>query len=216
MNLQIYSSNFAENILSQEPFKDTYNDLIWICENIPLPVYKNKSTFQKKLDVIQQLMDTYINKQLRYTNWDCDIKYEIGKDEYLSIDYLKTINTTTKDYHLHLEVEFGNVASAYRNYFKMQYLNLRNTSDISFLLLPTESLAKRIDSGIATFEKSVNELIHAKELFDFPIVLIGLDDSHTIEWDMKDSPLSLKEMQSKISSKHEVTIIEYIEGLRRN
>mgnify|MGYP005997267275 CR=1 FL=1 len=215
MKLQIYSNNFAENILSQEPFSETYRELLWICENTPLPIYKNKSNAQKKLDVIQQIMDTYLNMQLKFNDWKIDDKFEVGNEEFITIDYQKNISSRVKDFKLHLEVEFGNVASSYRNYFKLQYLHLRKASDIGFLILPTESLARRIDSGVATFEKSVNEIISVRELFNFPLMVIGLDDRDTSEWQLNKSSLTLKELQSKASNKHELAVIEYIQNLKK-
>lgn len=215
MKLQIYSHNFAEKLLSQEPFNEAYKELLWICENTPLPIYKNKSSKQKSLDVIQQLMDTYLNMQLKFKDWKIDDRFEVGNKEYISIDYQKIVSSKLRDYKLHLEVEFGNVASSYRNYFKLQFLHLRKASDIGILILPTESLSKRIDSGIATFEKSVNEIISVRELFNFPILIIGLDDKNTEEWRLNDIQVSLKELQSKANSKHELAVLEYIQSLNK-
>ncbi|WP_226037481.1 BglII/BstYI family type II restriction endonuclease [Aquibacillus saliphilus] len=213
MNVKIYSHNFAESILSQEPFKGTYDELLSICKNTPLPIYKNKSNAQKKLDVIQQLMDSYLNLQLKVKGWTSDGHFKINNTEYITIDYKKSVSDRKSEYNLHLEVEFGNVASSYRNYFKVQFLHNKNASDIGILILPTESLAKRIDSGVANFEKAVAEITSASELFSLPVLVIGLDDSNTDELALINSDLTLKQLQSKANTKHELLIIDYIKKI---
>ncbi|MFJ5762782.1 BglII/BstYI family type II restriction endonuclease [Neobacillus sp. NPDC093182] len=212
MKLRIYSHNSADNILLQEPFYDCYKELIWVCENTPLSVYKNKSNAQAKLDIVQQIMDSYLNVQFKTLGWDAGYPFRIN-DEYIKLDYLKEFTSKDNSFGIHLEVEFGNVASSYRNYFKLQLVNNMTKNNIGIIILPTESLSKRIDSGVATFEKTINEISFAKYIFNFPLLIIGLDDNGTEEINLKNTDLSLKELQNKANIKHELFVLDYINSL---
>ncbi|MBU8919099.1 hypothetical protein BGM25_23925 [Bacillus sp. FJAT-29953] len=212
MKLKIFGHNSAESMLSQEPFTESYKELLCTCENIPLPVYKNKSNAQGKLDVIQQIMDSYLNIQLKTQGWDSSFPFKIN-DEYIKLDYIKEFNFNDKSQRIHLEVEFGNVASSYRNYFKLQLVNNMNKDNIGIIILPTENLSKRIDSGVATFEKTVNEISFAKNIFNFPLLVIGLDDLGTKELNLRNTSLTLKELQNKANIKHELFVLDYINSL---
>lgn len=215
MKLKIFNHNSANDIFLNEPFLEIYNDLIWICEHIPLAVYKNKSKAQSKLDVVQQIMDSYLNVQLKTNCWDSSYPFKI-KNEYIKLDYLRELTIMERTYKLHLEVEFGNVASSYRNYFKLQLVNSVIENYIGLIILPTETLSKRIDSGVATYEKTVNEVTFAKEIFNFPLLIIGLDDIGTEEMSLKDSGLSLKELQNKANIRHELFVLDYINSIKNN
>ncbi|MGE7608071.1 BglII/BstYI family type II restriction endonuclease [Peribacillus frigoritolerans] len=214
MKLKIHSHNFAKNILSQEPFKQTYDELMNICKQAPIPIYKNKSANQKKLDVIQQIIDSYLNLRLKFDGWNHDEHFPVNDKEYLTIDYKKIVSTEEQDYNIHLEVEFGNVASTYRNYFKLQFLNYKKSNNIGVLILPTESLSKRIDSGIATYEKTVGELESANGIFNFPILVIGLDYNEEDELPLNTGELTLKEFQSKSNIKHEMFVRDFIKNIK--
>ncbi|WP_102262599.1 BglII/BstYI family type II restriction endonuclease [Mesobacillus jeotgali] len=213
MDITIYSHNFAQEILSYERFKDVYDELLFVCRNSPLPIYKNKSAAQKKLDVVQQIIDSYLNLQLKTLGWEVDYTYTLNEST-VRVDFLKTIHVGIKKYHIHLEVEFGNVASSYRNYYKLQLLNKKGVSDIGIVIVPTESLSKRIDSGVATFEKTVNDVKLAVELFDFPLLIIGLDEGDSNLIDLSSSGLTLKELQNKGNLKHELFVLDYVKTIR--
>lgn len=212
MKLKIYTHNSADLILGQRPFEDIYKNLLWICENTPLPIYKKKSNTQRKLDVVQQIMDSYLNLQLKIQGWETSFPFSINSD-FIKLDYIKDIDFKNRQYQIHLEVEFGNVASSYRNYFKLQLVNNTVDNYIGIIVLPTESLAKRIDSGVGSYEKTVNEISFAKDLFNFPLVIIGLDDEDTEELKLEQSLLSLKELQNKKLVKHELFVLEYVNKL---
>jgi hypothetical protein len=213
LDVKIYSHNFAKEILSYERFKNNYEELLWVCRNSPLPIYKNKSAAQKKLDVIQQLIDSYLSLQLKTLGWELDYTYKLNEST-VRVDFLKAIQADLEKYRIHLEVEFGNVASSYRNYYKLQLLNKKSVSDIGIIIVPTESLSKRIDSGVATFEKTVNDIKLAVELFDFPLLVIGLDEGVSNTIDLSSSGLTLKELQNKGNIKHELFVIDYVKKLR--
>ncbi|WP_078410116.1 BglII/BstYI family type II restriction endonuclease [Priestia abyssalis] len=216
MNLKFYSHKFAEQILNHNDFIETFNEICWVCKNTPIPVFKNKSKMQKRLDVVQQIMDSYLTLQFKTLGWN--VNKPISSDgDSIKFDYLKEIHKSEHTYRLQIEVEFGNVASTYRNYFKLQMSNLNQLCDIGIIITPTETLSRRIDSGVASFEKTIKEIQSGKLLFNFPILVIGLDDQHSDEWDVKAVEPDLKVLQNKnkTSIKHELLVLDYINSLKR-
>ena len=85
---------------------------------------------------------------------------------------------------LQVEVEMGNIASSYRNYFKFQLSYSYKLTDFAVLILPCDNLSKRIDSGVASFEKTVREIPSADLSITVPILVIGLDDKNVEEIDI--------------------------------
>jgi len=51
--------------------------------------------------------------------------------------------------------------------------------------LPCDNLSKRIDSGVASFEKTVREIPSADLSITVPILVIGLNDIGVTEIDIK-------------------------------
>lgn len=47
MKIKTYSYRFAEEILQHPKYEHIYNELITICKDAPIPVYKGKSKSQK-------------------------------------------------------------------------------------------------------------------------------------------------------------------------
>lgn len=93
---------------------------------------------------------------------------------------------------LQIEVEMGNAASYYRDYFKFQLSYNESLIDIGVLIVPTSKLASRIDSGLGNFEKVIREIPSANLSFTLPILVIGLDDTNVNEIDVKKYTTNMK------------------------
>ena len=59
MNIKKYSFRYAEEILSNPKYKNVLSEILSICQNCPLPYYPGKSKKQPKLDIVQQIINTY-------------------------------------------------------------------------------------------------------------------------------------------------------------
>lgn len=70
MYIKTYSYRFAEEILQHERHREAYEELMEICRECPIPVYEGKSKNQKKLDVVQQLMNTYFFEAFKMRGWE--------------------------------------------------------------------------------------------------------------------------------------------------
>jgi hypothetical protein len=65
-------------------------------------------------------------------------------------------------------------------------------ADIAILILPCDSLSKRIDSGVASFEKTVREIPSADLSITVPILVVGLDDVETKEINVNEIETNLE------------------------
>lgn len=82
------------------------------------------------------------------------------------------------DFHrngVFVEVEFGNVASMYRDFFKFQVANRAGTGQVAVLIAATERLARFFDSGVTTFEAAKRHLPYLAIGIQMPICFIGFE-----------------------------------------
>lgn len=219
MNLKTYSYRYAEEILQHEKYKHIYDELIYICENTPLPVYKGKSKSQPDKDVVQQLMNTYFRLQFVNLGWE-EEPYATpdSNEDSLRSDFRKTFQTPDgEEITIQIEVEFGNVASSYRNYFKFQLSYSYNLTDICVLIVPCYKLSTRIDSGVSNFKKVKREIPSAKLSITVPTLIIGLDDEDCPEWNVKEIEPDLKVLKNpknKYETRHNTIVQSYIDSIQ--
>jgi len=190
MNIKTFSYRYSQEILEHACCKESLEEILDICSKCPLPVYKNKSRSQPKLDVVQQIINSYFKIAFEHMNWESEPLVTPSEyDDALRGDFRKVFKKKVsrddkEEISLQIEVEMGNIASSYRNYFKFQLSYAHKLADIAVLILPCDNLSKRIDSGVASFEKTVREIPSADLSITVPILVIGLDDSEVIEIDI--------------------------------
>ncbi|WP_202710609.1 BglII/BstYI family type II restriction endonuclease [Sporosalibacterium faouarense] len=219
MNIKTFSYRYAEEILTHPNHIDIYNEIINICQQAPLPVYKGKSERQKSKDVVQQVLNTYFRLKFTDLGWEAEpLATPNDNHDSLRSDFRKKFpivkNGNIDEVIVQIEVEFGNIASSYRNYFKFQLSYSYNLTDICILILPCFELSKRIDSGVANFEKTVREIPSAKLSITVPTLVIGLDSVDVSELDVKsiESNLNiLKCTRKEYTPKHNEIVRECIE-----
>ena len=215
MNIKKYSFRYAEEILSNPKYKSVLSEILSICQNCPLPYYPNKSTKQPKLDIVQQIINTYFLVAFVKLGWK-DEPYASPSEfkDALRSDFRKTF---VLDYNekltVQVEVEMGNAASSYRNYFKIQLSYANDLTNIGLVIVPCSTLGTRIDSGVANFEKCVREIPSAKLSLTVPIFVIGLDDVDSELWDLRKITKNIKEYSAnskKAEKKRKELIEEYL------
>lgn len=190
MNIKTFSYRYSQEVLEHPCCKEALDELLEICNKCPLPVYKNKSKSQPKLDVVQQIINTYFKIAFESNDWEAEpLVTPDNNDDSLRGDFRKSFKKQiSKDNNenitLQVEVEMGNIASSYRNYFKFQLSYSYKLADFAVLILPCDILSKRIDSGVASFEKTVREIPSADLSITVPILVIGLDDTNVKEIDI--------------------------------
>jgi len=73
------------------------------------------------------------------------------------------------------EIQFGNWALAYRDFFKVLKANVQTSVDCLIYICPTGELESMLSDGIVTFNKSKQILTDFQKVISVPIWLIGLD-----------------------------------------
>ena len=73
------------------------------------------------------------------------------------------------------EIQFGNWALAYRDFFKVLKANVQNSIDCLVYIVPTGELEKMLSDGIVTYDKSVKILNNFAKVVSVPVWVIGID-----------------------------------------
>lgn len=79
------------------------------------------------------------------------------------------------------EIQFGNWALAYRDFFKVLKANVQNSVDCLIYIVPTGDLEVMLSDGIVTFDNSKKIIEDFAKVISVPIWLIGLDVTEIIE-----------------------------------
>jgi hypothetical protein len=74
-----------------------------------------------------------------------------------------------------VEVEFGNVASLYRDLFKFHIAGTSGAAEIGIVVVPTAELATFMDQGQATWETATALLPYMRHGVQLPTAIVGLD-----------------------------------------
>lgn len=83
---------------------------------------------------------------------------------------------TSKDSPLVVgEIQFGNWALAYRDFFKVLKANVQNNVDCLIYVVPTGSLESMLSDGIVTFDKTKTILKDFSKVISVPLWVVGLD-----------------------------------------
>ena len=218
MKIKKFSYRYAQEILEHPKYKDAYEEILKICEGCPVPVYKGKSSKQKNLDVVQQIINTYFKLIFLHHGWELEpLATPENHEDSLRSDFRKIFTSKIGEkLTIQVEVEMGNIASSYRNYFKFQLSYSYDLTNICLLILPCDKLSKRIDSGVASYEKTVREIPSAKLSITVPTLIIGLDDEGSVEIDLKKYTTDLNILKGStigLKREHEKIVAEIIETI---
>lgn len=73
------------------------------------------------------------------------------------------------------EIQFGNWALAYRDFFKVLKANVQNSIDCLVYVVPTGNLESLLSDGIVTYDKTLEILQSFEKVISVPVWVIGLD-----------------------------------------
>lgn len=73
------------------------------------------------------------------------------------------------------EIQFGNWALAYRDFFKVLKADVQNNIDCLIYIVPCDNLEKLLSDGIVTFDKTVKIIEEFSKVINVPVWIIGLD-----------------------------------------
>jgi hypothetical protein len=73
------------------------------------------------------------------------------------------------------EIQFGNWALAYRDFFKVLKANVQNSVDCLVYIVPTNNLELKLSNSIVTFDKTVKIIKDFTKVISVPVWVIGID-----------------------------------------
>ncbi len=187
MKYEIFSYRFAEEILQHEKHVECWKQIIETIVQAPVFTFPGKSK-NKRLDVVQQLLNAYFDRKLAIEfGWEFHPIATKIPNSYLTADFRKEFNGL----HVQAEVQFGNMSRWYSDIFKFQAAYSESLTQAAVSIVPTLSLATRIDSNIANFERCKRELPSANLSNTLPILLVGVSiDEKTSLVDVSKSQFS--------------------------
>jgi hypothetical protein len=74
-----------------------------------------------------------------------------------------------------VEVEFGNVASLYRDLFKFHIAGTTGAAEVGVIVVATSRLAALFDQGQATWEQATSLLPYLRVGLQLPTAIVGVD-----------------------------------------
>ena len=117
---------------------------------------KKWNDFLDKNPELKDIADKYLDKNqigidLSYTKKEGDLPLIVG------------------------EIQFGNWALAYRDFFKVLKANVQNSIDCLVYIVPTGDLESMLSDGIVTFDKTVKILEEFAKVISVPVWVVGID-----------------------------------------
>jgi hypothetical protein len=171
MRVDYFSYRYAEEILQHEHYREAWDEITHILETAPLFIYRGKSAKNNRLDVVQQVMNTYFDRKFSIDHhWEYHPLATRIENSGLSADFRKIFSGLA----IQAEVQFGNMSRWYSDIFKFQTAYSQNLIQIGLSIVPMNTLARRIDSNIVNFERAIREIPSAELSITLPILLVGL------------------------------------------
>ena len=127
---------------------------------------------------LHKLHDLCFGK-LRYVDgdkrWSKFLENNPELNEYVNSESFKNYNDNDNIPLILGEIQFGNWALAYRDFFKILKANVQTSVDCLIYICPTGNLENMLSDGIVTFNKTKKILEEFQKVISVPVWLIGLD-----------------------------------------
>jgi hypothetical protein len=172
LKLRICNYRFAQEILQHSKHAPAWQEIQDTLQNAPLFIYPGKSIRRPRLDVVQQVMNTYFDRRFgRDHGWQYHPDATKIRDSNLRADFRKDFNGLP----VQMEVQLGNMARWYSDIFKFQAAYSEELAQVGVSVVPIGALARRIDENVTNFERAQRELPSARLSITLPILLVGLE-----------------------------------------
>jgi hypothetical protein len=172
MNLTIFSYRYASEILQHQSYVAGWNEIMEILSSMPVFLYENKSRNKPELDVVQGVMNTYLDRKFAVEfAWEYHPSAVADESSGLKADFQKDLGGLI----VQTEVQFGNIARWYSDIFKFQAAYSQNIINVGLSVVACQSLANRMDQNLAYFERILRELPYAQLSITLPILVIGME-----------------------------------------
>jgi len=163
----IWAHRFADKILYNV---EEYEEILAGLKSIPTPVCEGFK--RKPYDVKQGLLNSMIDYTFEKSGWETQpfIDTRPNRKSSQKGDFAKTTKDGLK---IFVEVEFGNVASTFRDFYKFNLAYSLDTYDCGIFILPEKRLARRIDT-IQNFDGAKKLVEEARNFINLPLIIIGV------------------------------------------
>jgi hypothetical protein len=165
-----YSHRLGSLLLEDE---EAYAELCSLLATIRIPICPGFK--RPPFDVKQGLLNRLIDRSFEEHGWETqplvDRNNLSGSQQ--KGDFTKA---TSSGLRILVEVEFGNVASTFRDLYKFNLAYALDSYDVGVLVVPDDELASRIDT-VQNFD-GARRLVHeARQAMNLPLVIlpVGLD-----------------------------------------
>ena len=205
MRYRIYSYRYAQEILEHPNNREALGEILTAVEGAPLFTYLGKSRRNPKLDGVQQMLNTWFDRELGVEReWLYHPLATRIENSGLAADFRKTFRNIT----IQAEVQFGNMSRWYSDVFKFQTAYSQGLIDMGLCIVPTGALARRIDSNVVSFERVLRELPSAKMSLTLPILVIGVEpDEDTLEIDLRQAAIPLPRLTAASSQENRYRLV---------
>lgn len=171
MKVEEHSYRFAKEIIQHPSHLQGWAEVYGVISMTPLFIYPGKSKSNTNLDVVQQVLNAYYDRRLSVDlGWEYHPLATRIENSGLAADFRKQFGELV----IQIEVQFGNMSRWYSDIFKFQTAYSQRLINVGICVLPCNSLARRIDSNVANYERSLRELPSAELSITLPILLAGL------------------------------------------
>lgn len=211
MRLELYNYRFAQEILESSRHDPAWQELTEVFSKIPVFIFPGKSKKNERLDIVQQVMNTYLDRRLAVDlGWDYHPTATRIPDSGLAADFRKTYG----DLVVQMEVQFGNMSRWYSDIFKFQTAYSQSLTRVAVSVVPMQEMAVRIDSNIVNFERTKRELPSADLSITLPILMVGLGFNANTEFvDLSKTRFLIEEITGRGRADNRWRIVHgYING----
>lgn len=142
------------HLMEKNYVKNLEDDVLEVIENIDIEIFHGSTKSLRKR----------ISDGLKKKGWSSKVK----------LSTLSNINITGINGKTALCLQTGNMGRFYADLLKLQFLFQKGKINSAIYILPTVSLAKKMGSNLANFERLVLELKLFSKVITVPVLVIGI------------------------------------------
>lgn len=192
MRFESRSHLYAETVLRYD-FPEVYRDLVEVLGGMEAPlrsagpfktgrpsvpkrqrVHARGSSRFALFPIDQDALNRSISAALRERGWKAEPVATAGMTVPEGVGPLHLKGDFVKQ-DVFVEVEFGNMASTYRDIFKFVIAHRSGAGEVAVLITGTRRMMKFCDQGVATYEGSLRMLPYLKIGVQMPVWLVGVE-----------------------------------------
>ena len=189
--MTVESHQYAETVL-QGQFRDEWEELLDVLGTLDVPLRpvgpftpNGRPKSPKRQSRLIGGVRASALMPVDQAEMNCRIRIALSRLGWQSEPYIlidregKPIDTRLRgDFEksgVFVEVEFGNVASYFRDLFKFHIAGTTGAAKVGVIVVATDALARLFDQGQARFEQAVSLLPYMRAGVQLPTAIIGID-----------------------------------------